>query len=212
MNVRICCVYFSIGKEFVTQMMDQFKQGRTLGQESVVEIIRRSIIILGRRETVCYVPIFENTRVNVVGDIHGQYADLLTIFKLNGLPNERNAYVFNGDVVDRGSQSVECLLSILALTCIYPNNVFLNRGNHESRFMNHKDGFETEVNSKYDQHTYECFAELFCLLPLATVIQDKIFVVHGGLFWNDVRLLELQAEDRLHDDPPDDSLMKDLLW
>lgn len=198
--------------EFATQMMDQFVQGRTLGRDSLLEILRRAALVLGRRPNVCEVPIFENCRVNVVGDIHGQLADLITIFKLSGLPNERNAYVFNGDVVDRGSQSVECLVTILTLMCLYPNSVFLNRGNHESRFMNHKDGFETEVNSKYDPSVYQCFAELFCLLPLATVIQHKIFVVHGGLAWPTPHLLQLQAEDRLHDDPPDDSLMKDLLW
>lgn len=115
--------------------------------------------------------------------------------------------------MDRGPQSVECLLIILALICVYPNSVFLNRGNHESRLMNQKDGFKNEVAVvKYDVAVFECFTELFCLLPLATVIHKKVFVVHGGLCWSTPHLLELQAEDRLFDDPPEDSLMKDLLW
>lgn len=72
-------------------------------------------------------------RITIVGDIHGHLNDLLTILAIHGLPSKTNAYLFNGDFVDRGSASIECILLLLALKLHCPTSVFLNRGNHEAR-------------------------------------------------------------------------------
>lgn len=90
------------------------------------------------------------TRLTIVGDLHGQLDDLLAIFKLNGLPSPRNAYVFNGDFVDRGQYSCECILTLLAFKLLYPKSMHLNRGNHEARDINSRDGFEKECMRKYN--------------------------------------------------------------
>lgn len=104
------------------------------------------------------------------GDIHGQYYDLYNIYKLNGVPAINNKYLFNGDFVDRGSFSVECMLTLIAWKCANKDFLHMTRGNHEAKQVNHIYGFKGEVEAKYkDQGVYNAFSELFCALPLAYV-------------------------------------------
>ncbi|GFS45460.1 protein phosphatase 5.2 [Actinidia rufa] len=117
------------------------------------------------------------------------YYDLLNIFELNGLPSEDNPYLFNGDFVDRGSFSVEVILTLFAFKCMSPS-----------------------VRSKLSEIFVELFAEVFCCLPLAHVINEKVFVVHGGLFSVDgVKLSDIRAIDRFCE-PPEEGLMCEVLW
>ncbi len=87
----------------------------------------------------------EHSKITVCGDIHGQYYDLLNIFDMNGLPSPSNMYLFNGDFVDRGSFSVECIVALFAFKLLYPTGMYLSRGNHETDDMNRVYGFEGEV-------------------------------------------------------------------
>lgn len=102
----------------------------------------------------------------------------------NGLPSVDNCYVFNGDFVDRGKKGLEVLLILLVCLLIYPGGVYLNRGNHEDAVMNHRYGFTREVHQKY-RHNAERLLKLidqvYRHLPLGTLINNKIFVVHGGI-------------------------------
>ena len=68
--------------------------------------------------------------VTIVGDLHGQFFDLLNLLKVGGWPPE-TSYVFLGDFVDRGHNSVETLSLLLCLKLKYPGHVTLLRGNHE---------------------------------------------------------------------------------
>lgn len=76
-----------------------------------------------------------NPPVNIVGDIHGQYDDLLRIFDIMGYPPQTN-YLFLGDYVDRGKQSLETILLLLCYKIKYPENFFILRGNHECASVN----------------------------------------------------------------------------
>ena len=124
----------------------------------------------------------EGKKFTICGDIHGQYYDLMNIFELNGMPSEENPYLFNGDFVDRGSFSVECIFVLFGFKLLYPNHFFMSRGNHESENMNKMYGFEGEVKSKYSANMVDLFTEVYNWLPLSHCINNKIIVMHGGLF------------------------------
>jgi serine/threonine-protein phosphatase 5 len=202
----------TITLEFVTQMMEHFKNQKKLHRKYVYQILIAVKNIFASESTLMSVDFPSGGKFTVFGDIHGQYYDLLNVFSINGLPSESNPCLFNGDFVDRGSFSLEVILTLFALKMLYPGHVFLNRGNHETMTMNKVYGFEGEVKAKYSLFCYELFCEVFCTLPLATVIRGKIFVVHGGLFSSDgVRLGDIAAVDRFRE-PPESGLMVDMLW
>eukprot|EP00931_Biecheleriopsis_adriatica_P124617 TRINITY_DN9976_c0_g2_i2.p1 TRINITY_DN9976_c0_g2~~TRINITY_DN9976_c0_g2_i2.p1 ORF type:complete len:863 (-),score=202.36 TRINITY_DN9976_c0_g2_i2:15-2570(-) len=130
-----------------------------------------------------------NPRLVVVGDIHGQLQDVLHIFEENGPPSEEVAYLFNGDIVDRGRHAVEIWLLIIAFKLTYPRSVYVLRGNHENEQMISRPfkmggGFAEECLSKYSQSVLAAFQRMFKLLPLFAVLDEEIFIVHGGLFRN----------------------------
>eukprot|EP01129_Flabellula_baltica_P014169 TRINITY_DN6730_c0_g1_i1.p1 TRINITY_DN6730_c0_g1~~TRINITY_DN6730_c0_g1_i1.p1 ORF type:complete len:389 (+),score=84.86 TRINITY_DN6730_c0_g1_i1:20-1186(+) len=131
----------------------------------------------------------------VVGDIHGQYPDLITVLDLIGeSPSEKNIIVLNGDIVDRGPHCPEVLFMYMCLKLLYPQYVYINRGNHELKRMNDKYSFKEQMLDMYDLDLYRLVVECFDHLPFCTVINSKIFIVHGGLFeYNDVTLAELES-------------------
>jgi serine/threonine-protein phosphatase 5 len=130
------------------------------------------------------------------------------------MPSSANPYLFNGDFVDRGSFSLEVVLTLLAFKLALPDGLYMTRGNHETKGMNVIYGFEGEVKHKYDMTAMRIFSEVFQWLPLAAVIEDAVFVVHGGLStMNDGCVTLKEIEDLKRDrEPADSSLMSDLLW
>ena len=148
--------------------------------------------------------------ITVGGDIHGQYQDLLKLFELGGVPPNTN-YLFIGDYVDRGKQSIECICLLLAYKIKYDENFFILRGNHECGSINRKFGFYDECKRRYDVKLWKCFVDLFNCLPIAASIDDKIFVVHGGLSPVLKNVEELQKIKRPID-VPEEGLLCDILW
>ncbi|XP_031106874.1 serine/threonine-protein phosphatase 5-like [Ipomoea triloba] len=198
--------------DFVKKMMEDFKSQKNLHRRYAYQIVLQTRAMLRALPSLVDINVPEGKHFTVCGDVHGQFYDLLNIFELNGLPSEDNPYLFNGDFVDRGSFSVEVILTLFAFKCMCPSAMYLARGNHESKSMNKIYGFEGEVRSKLSDTFVELFAEVFCFLPLAHVINGKIFVVHGGLFSVDgVKLSDIKAIDRFCE-PPEEGLMCELLW
>nr|CAD7256021.1 unnamed protein product [Timema shepardi]CAD7567564.1 unnamed protein product [Timema californicum] len=123
-------------------------------------------------------------QITICGDLHGKLEDLLVVFHKNGLPSAENPYVFNGDFVDRGKKGLEVLLLLLSCLLIFPDGVYLNRGNHEDHIMNARYGFIREVKLKYRQSADRLLRLIECVyrwLPLGTVVNNKVLVVHGGI-------------------------------
>lgn len=124
-------------------------------------LIQKAKDILTEQKSLVNVEIETGKKITVCGDTHGQFYDLANIFKLNGMPSNDNPYLFNGDFVDRGSFSVEVILTLLAWKVANPKAMHLTRGNHESRNMTKLYGFEGEVVHKYDSKVYELFMTCF---------------------------------------------------
>ncbi|KAI9203900.1 Metallo-dependent phosphatase-like protein [Polychytrium aggregatum] len=198
--------------EFVTQMMEHMKKQSKLHKKYALKLMIACKELFEKQPPIVKIDIPEGAKITVCGDIHGQFYDLLHIFELNGLPSPTNMYLFNGDFVDRGSFSVECILTLLAFKYLYPNAFFMSRGNHETDDMNKVYGFEGEVKAKYSDLTFKLFSEIFNAVPLGNLIGEKILVIHGGLFSRDgVTLDELYAIDRFKQ-PGNEGLMCELLW
>eukprot|EP00164_Ancoracysta_twista_P006672 GFYU01009329.1.p1 GENE.GFYU01009329.1~~GFYU01009329.1.p1 ORF type:complete len:491 (-),score=135.40 GFYU01009329.1:512-1984(-) len=201
-----------INLQFVKEMMEAFKNGGKLHKKFAYQILFTAKQILEKDNSLVYVTFPESNKFTVCGDVHGQFYDLMNIFELNGLPSDENPYLFNGDFVDRGSWSVEVILTLLAFKVVYPTGLYMTRGNHESNNMNKMYGFEGEVKAKYEEQMMGVFEWLFCLLPLAFVLEKKVFVCHGGLFSKDgVTLDDIEKIDR-NRQPPDSGIMSELLW
>lgn len=198
--------------EFIEELIEHFKKEKKVHRKYAYKIILDARELFFNSKTLVDINIPKGQKFTVCGDVHGQFYDLLNIFKLNGYPSEENPYLFNGDVVDRGSFSVECILLLFAFKVLYPNHLFIARGNHESETMNQIFGFEGEVKKKYSQQMYYLFSEVFECLPLAHCLNNKVLVMHGGLFNNDnITLKDIREYDRFRQ-PPDDGLMCDILW
>eukprot|EP00928_Gymnodinium_smaydae_P086402 TRINITY_DN7048_c0_g3_i1.p1 TRINITY_DN7048_c0_g3~~TRINITY_DN7048_c0_g3_i1.p1 ORF type:complete len:563 (+),score=139.96 TRINITY_DN7048_c0_g3_i1:174-1862(+) len=200
-----------ISKEFCEELMEWQRKEKRISKTCAYAIVRDMIKLLRSCTTLVDVQIDEGD-LTVCGDVHGQYYDLLNIWKLNGVPSEQNPYLFNGDFVDRGSFSTEVILILFSWKLLYPKHMHLARGNHETKDMNRLYGFQGEVSQKFDADLYHLFCEAFCLLPLCHVINRQVFVVHGGLFSQDgVKLDALRKVDR-DCEPPGEGLMHEMLW
>merc|ERR1711953_1653290 len=149
--------------------------------------------------------------VTICGDIHGQFYDLMELFKIGGMPNDTK-YLFLGDFVDRGYHSVETFSLMLCLRIKYPENVTILRGNHESRQITQVYGFYDEILRKYgSSNVWKMFTDLFDYLPLAALVNNTHFCCHGGLSPTIDTLDQIQLLNRLVEVPQGGS-MWDLLW
>ncbi|KAJ1444298.1 Metallo-dependent phosphatase-like protein [Pelagophyceae sp. CCMP2097] len=149
--------------------------------------------------------------VTICGDIHGQFYDLLELFRVGGECPSRN-YLFLGDFVDRGHYSVETFLLLLALKVRYPDRITLIRGNHESRQITQVYGFYDECVRKYGSvNVWKYCTEIFDFLSLSAIIDGRVFCVHGGLSPSVNTLDQIRTIDRKQE-VPHDGAMCDLMW
>jgi len=198
--------------EFVKDLIAQFKDQKKLHKKYVAAILLAIKNMLDKTPTLIDIKVPEGHHFTVCGDTHGQFYDLCNIFELGGYPSETNPYLFNGDFVDRGSFSLEVIMTLFAFKLLYPQHMHLARGNHESKSMNNTYGFEGEVKAKYSESIFELFSAVFNLLPLAHVLNDKVLVIHGGLFSDDKVTLDDIRKLNRNMEPPDSGIMSELLW
>mmetsp|Transcript_29343 Transcript_29343/g.82757 ORF Transcript_29343/g.82757 Transcript_29343/m.82757 type:complete len:476 (-) Transcript_29343:509-1936(-) len=148
--------------------------------------------------------------VKVVGDIHGQYFDLLRIFELAGHPPE-STILFLGDYVDRGAYGIEVMALLLIYKIKYPDKIYLLRGNHECEITSKIYGFCDQCLTRYSYRLWERFCQVFEALPVAATIGEKFFCVHGGLspmLQNIDQIREISRPCKVLDG----SLLSDLVW
>lgn len=201
-------------QEFIDDMLERFKTGKKIHKKYVYQIVIAVKDIVYKEPTMVEMEIGQDAQLTVCGDTHGQFFDLMELFRLNGVPTDKHYYLFNGDFVDRGSWSCEIALLLYAYKWLRPDAFFINRGNHETDDMNRVYGFEGECKAKYNERVFKLFSESFSALPLATLIGSKFLVLHGGLFSDDkITLDDIRKLNRHNQRQPGQAgLMMEMLW
>lgn len=188
--------------------LESLYQGKLLPEVVVKALCYKSKEMLIHESNVVHI----KTPVTVVGDIHGQFHDMLEIFQIGGPVPDTN-YLFLGDYVDRGLYSVETIMLLIVLKLRYPHRIHLLRGNHESRQITQSYGFYTECLNKYGENSkvWHYLTDFFDYLVLCCIIDDEIFCVHGGLSPNVQTIDQIKIIDRFRE-IPHDGAMADLVW
>uniref|UniRef100_A0A3Q2WSX3 Serine/threonine-protein phosphatase with EF-hands n=1 Tax=Haplochromis burtoni TaxID=8153 RepID=A0A3Q2WSX3_HAPBU len=171
---------FPLTVEEAVGLVEAFRNKKQLHSRYVLQLLL---------ETWKLLRMFPN--INRISTCHSKEITICGMIKIffdsggkNGMPSLEKPYVFNGDFVDRGRDSIEILLILFAFLLVYPSNVYLNRGNHEDHIVNLRYGFTKEVLNKYKMHgkrILKLLQKIFSWLPLATVIDQKVLVLHGGI-------------------------------
>jgi serine/threonine-protein phosphatase PP1 catalytic subunit len=170
-------------------------------------LLVRSRILLLKEPNVLELP----SPIHIVGDIHGHYNDLIHIFNTIGYPSKSNRYLFLGNYVDRGKNSIEVICLLFAYKIKYPNSIFLLRGPHECQSTNRIYGLYNEFQRKYNIQLWKHVSEVFNALPIVAVVSDTFFCVNGGLSPSLTSMQQIKDIVR-PTDIPDYGLLCDLLW
>tara|TARA_Y100000389_G_scaffold46376_1_gene41335 strand:+ start:6816 stop:7739 length:924 start_codon:yes stop_codon:yes gene_type:complete len=190
----------------------EIKQIQPISPDTLTWLLNQSRVVLMRDPVL----IKTHCPIHICGDIHGQFECLLKIFNLKGYPSQHNRYLFLGDYVDRGKQSIEVFCLLLCYKLLFPNDIFLLRGNHETESVSRMYGFYDECKRRYSIKMYRSFVDVFNCLPIAAVLGMKnqsplAFCCHGGLspnlqYYNAIQYIKRPT------DVPDEGIICDLLW
>jgi serine/threonine-protein phosphatase PP1 catalytic subunit len=193
---------------------NKFLEQNLINEHQIISICNQARVILLNQPMLLEL----ETPIKICGDIHGQFPDLLKIFKNYGYPPFTN-YLFLGDYVDRGKNSIETMLLLLSYKIKYPENFFILRGNHESININKIYGFFDECKRRYNLKIYKTFNDCFNCLPICAIISDKIFCCHGGISPHLHNLEQINkiirpcyVVDNLDTQHTNGNLLIDLLW
>lgn len=201
-----------VPETFVLELIEWFKLENRLSVKVAYMVLNAARKLFASQPNMVNIQIPEGVKITVCGDVHGQFYDLIKIFEINGYPSEQHYYLFNGDFVDRGAYSIEVIITMFALKAAYSRFFFMARGNHESEHVNRMHGFFEETKRKYDERMFSMMNKVFNALPIVHVIQNQLFVVHGGLPEKpDFVLEDIASIDRFKD-PPNGTMFSQLLW
>ena len=205
-------LYNAYRSQFIANLSQYKSKEKKLRLPSVpVEMLKKILLysadILMNEPNILKV----STPVYIVGDLHGHILDLLTILSNIGEPSTVK-YLFLGDFVDRGEFSIEIINIILLMKILFPENVFLIRGNHEFRSITRVNGFGSDVVQLYNsEEIFDLFMYTFSQIPLAAVVDDFMVCLHGGIGPNFTSLKQLNYIVRPINDF-NDPILVDLLW
>lgn len=193
--------------KYVNAIVENWREGSTMLSESFIRLILRLV-----RPVLMAQPMLVNVEapVNVCGDIHGQITDLVEIFSAGGLPPQ-NRFLFLGDYVDRGKYGTEVITTLFGLKVLFPDKIFILRGNHETESICRMYGFFDEVKRRFSVKLFKEFTDVFNCLPISGLIEDIALCMHGGLS------PELNSLKQIDNIPrplivADEGLACDILW
>ena len=198
----------------VDEIIEKLLQAKSYKPNKEVPLLESEIrwLIIKVKQIFMEQPVFIelDSPINICGDTHGQFYDLLRLFDYGGEPPKAN-YLFLGDYVDRGKNSIETICLLFAYKIRYKENFFMLRGNHESENINKIYGFFDECKRRYSVKLWKLFSDCFNSLPISALVNDKIICMHGGLSPDLTSLDQLKKIVR-PTEIPDTGLLCDLLW
>ena len=193
----------------VDSIISNIRGGKLIQEHEAMPLLSKLEEILFTESNVIEV----TSPITICGDIHGQLYDLFQLFETaapKGVSSSK--FLFMGDYVDRGRFSMETFCYLAAHKVKYPKQFFLLRGNHEARQTNQKYGFYDETVTNYGHSgMWSMVNEVFDLLPMAAVIDNRVFSVHGGLSPKVKNYQSIYLMDR-QDELPTSGALCDLLW
>ncbi len=194
----------------LTSLKDHFNPRLDIKADQIHGLCRKLRSILLKEPSLLRIP----GPIVVSGDIHGQFKDLRKILNRFGYP-PTNRYLFLGDYVDRGQRGLEVILLLFSLKCDYPDHVYLLRGNHECERINKDYGFYDECKRRLNvseyASIYDSILSVFNALPIAAIVDHKVFCVHGGLSPHLHCLEQIEAIKR-PGEIPSAGMIYDMLW
>ena len=195
-----------ISQKEKNKLIKSISESNTLSAEELKYLCAKSLEIFMEE------PVFLelSSPIIICGDTHGQYRDLLRLLDFCGSPSKKK-YLFLGDYVDRGKNSIETISLLLAYKIKYPKNIYLLRGNHESEMINKTYGFFDECKRRYNIRIWKFFSDCFNWLPISALVGERILCMHGGLSpeLTDINCLKKIVRPT---EIPDKGLLCDLLW
>jgi diadenosine tetraphosphatase ApaH/serine/threonine PP2A family protein phosphatase len=187
------------------RLLEKVLKLHKLREDEVEEICLKAIEVLAGEPNLPHV----DTPVLVCGDIHGQFSDLVSMFGIDG-PPPKSKYIFLGDYVDRGAMSVESFSLLLIYKVLYPEYIFLCRGNHEQSDVTKMYGFYDEVLEKYNSlRVWRMFCEVFPFLNVGCIVDGRVLCVHGGISQQAITVNKMKKIDRLEEVSP---VYADIMW
>eukprot|EP00940_MAST-03C_sp_MAST-3C-sp2_P000025 g25.t1 len=191
----------------IDKILEKLYKREHLSEATIKKVCDMAIEILTNEPNVKVV----QAPVTVVGDVHGQFYDVLELFEIGGKPPFTN-YLFMGDYVDRGHFSMETVSLLMCLKVRYKDRITLTRGNHECRQITQVYGFYDECLRVYgNANVWKYFTEVFDCLPLSSCIEGSIFCPHGGLSPSLSKLDEISKLNRRVEIPHEGPIC-DLMW
>lgn len=171
-----------VNNSFLNDLINKPQRIAKLNFDNISKILETAIDILKEENLLLEFSVNEQTEeVYVIGDIHGNLDTLLKLIEIIN-KNNPNLVIFLGDIVDRGSKQLECLMIVMALKILYPFKYYLIRGNHETLEMNQYYGFFQDFISRFnDQSKFNKILSIYNLLPICASINKTILCLHGGI-------------------------------
>lgn len=189
------------------EWLTRIRNGQKLEENEVYLLLNKLSEVLFQEPTLLNLSL----PITICGDIHGQLYDLFELFKKSGEVKE-NSYLFLGDYVDRGYFSLETVCYLAILKLLYPQKIYLLRGNHECRLVNQQYGLYEECMTAYGHPgLFNACNEMFDLMPNAAIIAGRIFCVHGGLSPS-LRYVEQIPRYNRNEELPNQGVLCDLAW
>ena len=177
-----------------------------ISKEEIISLINEAQNIFEKDKSLIQV----RSPCKIFGNLFGQYSDLMRFFSSFGNPSETNQmgdiyimnYIFLGNCIDLGFESLEVIFLLIALKVKYPNNIYLIRGNHEDINVNSFNGLSDECKEKLNDNIkspdsiFMKLNNLFNYFPLGITIDQHILCVHSGIGNNIKSISEIENINR----------------